>query len=225
MKILKKMQGCLEPPYLKNVVNFSGYRDKPINILDIGCGNKSSLRIKKYVDCHYVGIDIDERNQEELNQLSIDEYYYCNLDKDFPKFNDCFFDYINFCHVAEHLDYESTQRIIREAYRILRPGGALYIEYPNEGSTKLPSMRGTLNFYDDSTHKTILSTRSLLEYCEQIGYKVVKNGKRRDYVRIIGLPALVARSLIHYRYVAGSCFWDLLGFADYLYCVKDAKAK
>lgn len=51
-------------------------------------------------------------------------------------------------HIAEHLPFEVLQELIREAMRVLEPGGLLILETPNPENLRV----GTLSFHMDPTH-------------------------------------------------------------------------
>jgi hypothetical protein len=57
------------------------------------------------------------------------------------------------------------------------------------------------------------------------GFKIKKAGTRRVKINIILTPLLVVGSLIKYKYVSSGIFWDLFGFADFVYAVKIRKVE
>jgi hypothetical protein len=48
----------------------------------------------------------------------------------------------------------------------------------------------------------------------------LKCGTRRNWYYIIGLPLRMLLSLIKKGHLQGNVFWDLLGFAEYLWVKK-----
>ena len=48
------------------------------------------------------------------------------------------------------------------------------------------------------------------------GITVLQGGTRRDWVRVALLPLLILNSLRVFGFISGGCFWDLLGFAEYV---------
>jgi hypothetical protein len=121
-------------------------------------------------------------------------------------------------HVIEHL-YNGDQ-VVAGLISKLKPGGYFYIEYPGKKSTTLPSMRGSLNFKDDSSHVRVYSVKELSKVFENNGCTVLKSGTRRNWYYIFGLPARIVVSLIKKGHLEGNLFWDLLGFAEFLYVKK-----
>ena len=63
-------------------------------------------------------------------------------------------------HVIEHL--HNGDKVLEGLLTKLRSGGVIYIEYPGIRSTRLPSMRGSLNFSDDPTHVRLYSVPEIM---------------------------------------------------------------
>jgi hypothetical protein len=84
-------------------------------------------------------------------------------------------------------------------------------------------MRGTLNFKDDPTHVRVYSVAELKEIFESNGCKVLSAGTRRNWFYIFTFPLRCIISLIERGYVQGNVFWDLLGFAEYLWAQKKSE--
>ena len=120
-------------------------------------------------------------------------------------------------HIIEHLI--NGDEVIQHLIPKLKSGGKIYIEYPGMKSTKLPSMNGTLNFYDDDTHVRVYSVQEiknvLLNSCDIIG-----SGTRRNLAFLIAMPFKVVWNLIRFKKPSGDMFWDLLGFAEFVYVQK-----
>jgi O-antigen chain-terminating methyltransferase len=73
-------------------------------------------------------------------------------------------------HVVEHIPFEILQMVVREAMRILVPGGLLILETPNPENLVV----GTNNFYLDPTHIRPVPSL-LLEFCAEFaGFARIK---------------------------------------------------
>ena len=124
-------------------------------ILDVGCGNNSPLLTKKIVpNCFYIGIDIQDYNQETYESIkSADEYHIVKPD-DFDKKILDFqsqIDVVISSHNLEHC-YE-RRKVLANMIKTLKKGGKIYLEFPTYSSTSFPGYRdGCLNYYDDKTH-------------------------------------------------------------------------
>ncbi|MFZ0302298.1 MAG: methyltransferase domain-containing protein [Terracidiphilus sp.] len=57
---------------------------------------------------------------------------YLDATKRFP-FEDCCLDYVFSEHMIEHLEYQSAQFMLRECFRVLKPGGRVRIATPDLG--------------------------------------------------------------------------------------------
>lgn len=81
-------------------------------------------------------------------------------------------------------------------------------------------MRGTLNFFDDKTHYRIYSLIQIIDLFVKDGFRPLRWGIRKDLWRIIFLPLLAIHSKFKYGYVSGGMFWDLFGFAEFVFARK-----
>ena len=82
-------------------------------------------------------------------------------------------------------------------------------------------MKGTLNFYDDKTHVRLYSVKELREVYLAGNCTVLSSGIRRNWYYIIFTPFRAISSLVRKGYVEGNVFWDILGFAEYLWVRKN----
>jgi hypothetical protein len=117
-------------------------------------------------------------------------------------------------HIIEHL--RNGHEVIQALILKVKPGGIVYIEYPSKRSTRFPSMKGTLNFFDDPTHCRLYDIRELNEILSKSGCTVFKAGTRRDWVRVFLTPIAALRSKVILGHVEAGVFWDLLGFAEFI---------
>lgn len=196
---------------------------KYIEILDIGCGNHSATRIKKYYpNCVYYGLDRDKNyNNDAEDFKAMEKYYEIDLSGNINTFKTVpnkFFDCIILSHILEHLI--NGEDVLLNCLPKLKTGGVVYVEFPSPRSVHLPSMRGTLNFYDDLTHKKIYRIKEIENLLKSEGYSIVKSGTRRSSKRILLLPVYILASLINLRYISGHVFWDILGFSNYIIAQK-----
>jgi len=117
-----------------------------------------------------------------------------------PMFEDNSADEMRACDVLEHFSYRDTIRVLTEWFRILKPGGKIYIQVPNAKllaerwiNNDLPLMNGmpidfSASYWimgghndgvfakDDETwrfnaHYTLFSPESLRFYLEKVGFK------------------------------------------------------
>jgi hypothetical protein len=121
-------------------------------------------------------------------------------------------------HIIEHLF--NGDEVIKKLLPKLKQGGYIYIEYPGQKSTKLPSMKGTLNFYDDSSHVRIYSVKELSQLLKNNNCTILSSGTRRNWIFILATPFRIAGNLFKGKKPEGNMFWDLLGFAEYVFAQK-----
>jgi SAM-dependent methyltransferase len=216
--------------YLKSIINFKfhflrkSFGSRSFTLLDIGAGNHSASRITAlFPNCEYHGLDLDKSyNNNEADFLCMKNFYELDLTKlDYSKVPDNFFDGIWMAHVIEHL--HNGDKVLPLLLNKLKPGGYFYIEYPGKKSLRLPSMKGSLNFHDDSTHVRVYSVPELQKIFNDSNCTVLSSGTRRNWFYIFTMPVRALISLIQNGYVQGNVFWDIMGFAEYLWASKNKK--
>ena len=78
----KRMVGILISPHVKSSFLQNKRISHDAKILDIGCGNKSVIEIKKFLPhCNYTGVDVEDLNQDELSKSLMDEYHITSPEK------------------------------------------------------------------------------------------------------------------------------------------------
>lgn len=190
-------------------------------MLDIGAGNHSASKTKRlFAACEYHGVDREKDYNNSASDLqAMDAFYEMDLTKlDFSAIPNRYFDGIWMVHVIEHL--QNGEEVLVALLEKLKPGGKMYIEYPGPKSVKLPSMHGTLNFYDDPTHVRLYRWQKLAHLLQQNGCKVLKSGTRRNAWFMAAMPFRILSSLLRGKKLQGNIFWDVLGFAEYLWVEK-----
>lgn len=195
---------------------------KPFRLLDIGAGNHSAIKAKSvFPNCEYHGVDLErDYNNSEADFELMDAFYEMDLTKlNFSAIPDNYFDALQMAHVIEHL-YNGDE-VIKGLLPKLKAGGYIYLEYPGEKSTRLPSMEGTLNFKDDNTHVRVYSIKELSGLLDANGCKVLKAGTRRNYWFIMAMPFRIIKRWISGKKLQGNYFWDLLGFAELVWARKE----
>ncbi len=190
-------------------------------LLDVGAGNHSASKITSlFPNCVYYGLDLNKEYSNSKEDFAVmKDFYELDLTKlDYAKVPDNFFDMIVMTHVIEHL--HNGDEVLPLLLKKLKVGGKFFIEYPGIKSTKLPSMHGTLNYYDDPTHVRIYSVEELSKIFLANNCEVIEKGTRRNWYYIFLMPVRIVDSLVRIRKLQGNIFWDLLGFAEYLYVKK-----
>ena len=84
---------------------------------------------------------------------------------DLSRFDDGEFDVVFASNLLEHLQRPQTERLLAGAARVLRPGGRLVLMQPN---FRLDPGR----YFDDYTHVSIYTDRSLADHLGALGWNV-----------------------------------------------------
>lgn len=221
--MVRKLRIRLTPKFFYLEKYIMHIKKESIMLLDVGCGNKSpSITKSLFPTIEYYGLDKEEYNiTENDKQILKDHFFNCDLDnlEDLDKvLPDSMFDFVIMNHVIEHT--RNGLKILEILSKKIKPGGGIYIEFPSVKSLSLPSMKGTLNFCDDPTHVRVYTIPEICNVLLDNGFKIVKAGRRRNIFRILVMPLLVLRGIIDNRYMEASIFWDLFGFADFCYAIK-----
>jgi len=195
-------------------------KNKKFSILDIGAGSHSPTITKKYFkNCEYHGVDIGNYNNSDGDMQAMDRYFEMDVTKlKFDEIPGNYYDVIMLSHIIEHL--YNGDKVVEGLLPKLKKGGLIYIEYPGERSTHLPKMKSTLNFYDDVTHVRVFSIPEIAGLLTNNGCQVLKSGTRRYWPYMLLMPMILVYKAIQKGQVQGGTFWDILGFAEYVYAKK-----
>jgi SAM-dependent methyltransferase len=200
---------------------YRSFGNKKFRLLDIGTGNHSATKtVTLFPGCEYYGLDISrDYNNDPADFANMKHFYEMDLTKlDFSVLPDNFFDAILIVHVIEHL--HNGDEVISGLIKKLKPGGSMYVEYPGKRSKKLPSMKGTLNFHDDSSHVRLYSVPELKNLFEKENCTIVSAGTRRSWFYAAVTPLRIPLRWARGKAVTGNVFWDALGFAEYVWSKK-----
>ena len=153
---------------------FSIENKSEIHLLDVGCGNNSPIRVKSILNkIYYVGIDVGNYNQsKESQQKYADEYIIVNSSyfaNKISTFNNLF-DVVISSHNIEHC--EEPQKVLLAMIKALKKDGRLFMSFPSEESLNFPSRNGTLNFYDDPTHRTLPNWNDIIDTLQSNGMQL-----------------------------------------------------
>jgi SAM-dependent methyltransferase len=201
------------------------FGNKPFRMLDIGTGNHSASKTKSlFPHCEYYGLDLNrDYNNDEEDFKVMKGFYEMDLTLlDFSLLPDQYFDAIWLVHVIEHL--HNGDNVLEGLINKLKPGGYMYIEYPGKKSMQLPSMKGTLNFKDDPSHVRLYSVNELQSLFIANHCTVLGSGFRRGLFYALATPGRILFRWMRGKALTGNIFWDLLGFAEFLWVKKKSSA-
>ena len=106
------------------------------SILDVGCGVGVFSRLLKYLGFKVIAIEHpsvyalikDDLKERGIPLIALD------IEHDPLPFSEKSFDAILLLHVIEHLQPTSVVALLNECYRVLRNGGLLFLETPNQAT-------------------------------------------------------------------------------------------
>ena len=130
------------------------------------------------------------------------------------------FDMITVVHLIEHIEKHGA--FFSELYRILKPGGKIYIETPGLRRCFLPSFRiglgderfrnQAINFFDDPTHINPWSFGKLHYSLESSGFRIVKIGVSRNWMLgLLGTVLILFGAMLRHRTFFSQGLQNLVG--------------
>ena len=139
----------LQPKFFNNIET----------VVELGCGYGDFINSVKAVN--KIAVDINDCK----DYLSSDVTFYKKnvIDLEFIKTNSV--DLVFASNLVEHLVWEEIDKMIHEVRRILKKSSKLVLIQPNY---RLCSS----NYFDDYTHRTILSDVSLRDYLKSQGFRI-----------------------------------------------------
>jgi len=136
---------------------------------DIGCGRGEWLELMNESGFSPYGVDLDDGMLNACMEKKLPAEqgdaisYLAGLPNETQSIVSAF-------HVVEHISFEQLQGMIKDALRVLKPGGLLIMETPNPENIAV----ATRNFYLDPTHKKPIPPLLLSFLAEYYGFARVK---------------------------------------------------
>lgn len=137
--------------------------------LDLGCGRGEWLELVREVGFKENGVDLDEGMLEYCHELNLNVKREDAL-KTLASFPDNSIAIISSFHLVEHIGFESVNKLVKEALRVLKPGGILIMETPNPENIIVSSN----NYYLDPTHNNPIPRQLLSFLTEHAGFARTK---------------------------------------------------
>ncbi|WP_409334263.1 class I SAM-dependent methyltransferase [Bradyrhizobium manausense] len=194
-------------------------------VLDVGCGNASPARAKRYrPDIHYTGVDVADHNQTSAS-LALADRYILLKPEDFASgiaaLESGNFDAVISRHNLEHCS--EPDKVLEAMSATLAPGGLLYLVFPCEASVDFPRRQGTLNFWDDPTHVRPPNWANVLSSLKQNGLNVLHSAARYRPPILATIGAVTEpASILTGRIGPYGGTWALYGFESVIWAQKPA---
>ena len=165
--------------YLPFVMPLLELYPKELNAVDLGCGRGEWVELMCENGFSPIGVDIDEHMLAEcvsrdLPTIQQDALSYITS---LPQNSHCV---VSAFHFVEHVTFEVLQRILEEAFRVLKPAGILILETPNSENIVV----ATNNFYVDPTHAKPIPHQLLSFVVEHQGFSRTKVARLQEAVGI-----------------------------------------
>lgn len=151
--------------YLPFIEPLKQVSDK-MEAVDLGCGRGEWLQFLGDEGFQAQGVDLDEGMLASCRKRGLKARKGDALEflREMPDESQVI---VSGFHIAEHLPFPQLQRLVRQAHRVLIPGGLLVLETPNPENFRV----STLSFYTDPTHLNPLPPDLLSFLTEYTGFK------------------------------------------------------
>ncbi len=134
--------------------------------LDLGCGRGEWLELLGEIGFSARGVDVDEAMLAGCREQGLDVTVADAL-QTLQSLPDNCIGLITAFHVVEHIGFDSVGELVRQALRVLAPGGLLIVETPNPENLTV----GTASFYLDPSHQRPLPPALLDFVVEYAGFE------------------------------------------------------
>jgi len=156
----------------RSVISQHRYIHPPATAVDLGCGRGEWLELAGEFGFDASGADLDEGMLAACRERGLNA---CKADaigtlRALPDESTAL---VSAFHLVEHLSFNEVRALVREALRVLKPGGLLILETPNPENLLVSSTE----FYMDPSHERPVPSGLLGFAVEQAGFlrnKVVR---------------------------------------------------
>ena len=158
--------------YLPFLVPFRKIYEKPLAVIDLGCGRGEWLELMTENAFEPKGVDINDRMIEICRQKGfyVEKQDAVKALENLPSDSHVV---VSAFHLVEHLPFNNVYKLVKEALRVLKPGGILILETPNPENLVVASA----NFYLDPSHRRPippLLLSFLVEHCGFFRHKILR---------------------------------------------------
>lgn len=158
---------------VKWIREFYGSR-QPDSILDLGAGDGTCLSYFRsyFPKTSLFGIDVSEKSIREAASKNLSDVKLLTYNGADIPFSSCSFDAILVATVMHHIRFELHESLMKEALRVLNPGGLIFIVEHNPWNPVTQHMVNTCPFDEDAVLLKPAYTKKLLK---SVGFGEVNN--------------------------------------------------
>lgn len=138
----------------------------PVQVLDLGCGRGEWLAQLQAQGLRGSGVDTDAAMLAHAHAQGV-QVHQADVLTHLSAQADASIGAITAFQVVEHLPVPTLLHLLREAYRVLSPGGILILETPNPENIQV----GAYSFWLDPTHQRPLPPPLLFTLARHYGYE------------------------------------------------------
>lgn len=173
------------PEFLDPVVDTILNHGLHLHILDIGTGpgKLPELLIRRDSSLHVTGIDIDTHYIDMARQRIVHK----NVSFEYQKINapliykDTQYDIVTFCSVLFLLDDSSKTLLVKEALRVLKPGGKIVVLSPSGRKSVFSSLREIWSYPYSNSNWTFTAWKA---FTNSRGNRWQENGWLKQFSKI-----------------------------------------
>lgn len=135
-------------------------------VLDVGCGNGAFLHYAARCGWSVTGLELDTASVENARKSGLADIRQGGLEV--LDNQSQIFDVITICHVIEHM--HDPVRFFKDAYRLLKPDGMLWVETPNIGGYGHQRFKNDWRGLEPPRHLVIFNASSLRQAILKVGF-------------------------------------------------------
>ena len=158
---------------------------QPAKALDLGCGRGEWIELLGEQGILASGVDLDDGMLEACRERGLNAVKGDALSS-LRALPDNSLALVSAFHVVEHIPFDDVRATIREALRVLKPGGLLIFETPNPENVVV----GTSGFYMDPSHEKPIPPDLLSFAVDYEGFHRVKVIRLQDPEALHTMPRI-----------------------------------
>jgi SAM-dependent methyltransferase len=152
--------------------------DAPGRVLDFGCGAGDFLLKMKSAGWDCAGIEVSDAAVEVARSHGL------RVEKSLVAYPPSSFDYVRANHSLEHVS--RPREVLDEMYRILRPGGTLFLGVPTNESQNARLFGQYWWYLGAPVHPVTFSTRGLVALIQRVGFEPRRVSTNSDFCSTAG---------------------------------------